>query len=214
MRVLVASRNKKKLGELNRVLDAAGVTGIELVGLRDVEEYPETPESGFDFVDNARIKTADGVRHTGLVTIADDSGIAVDELRGMPGVLSARWSGSHGDDAANNRLLLGQIADTPDERRGAHYVSVCVMELPEKIAEAAGMDTVYVAEGRWHGRVAHEEQGEGGFGYDPLFLPDDALGQSAAELSPERKDELSHRGKALAQLVPVLERLSRVDTIE
>ncbi|MBF0580921.1 non-canonical purine NTP pyrophosphatase [Corynebacterium sp. ED61] len=212
MRVLVASRNEKKLKELNRVLNNAGVTGIELVSLRDVAEYPETPETGADFVDNARIKTADGVRHSGLVTIADDSGIAVDELRGMPGVLSARWSGVHGDDAANNRLLLGQLSDTPDERRGAHYVSVCVMELPQEIAVAAGMDTVNVAEGRWEGRIAREEQGVGGFGYDPLFLPDEEPGKSVAQLSAERKDELSHRGKALAKLVPLLERLSRLET--
>ena len=210
MRVLVASRNNKKLRELNRVLDAAGVTGIELVNLSDVPEYPETPETGADFADNARIKTSDGVRETGLVTIADDSGLAVDELRGMPGVLSARWAGAHGDDAANNRLLLAQLSDTPDERRGAHYVSVCVMQLPEELAAAAGMETEYVAEGAWHGTIAREEQGEGGFGYDPLFLPAEEPGKSAAELTPERKDELSHRGKALAQLVPVLRRLSTV----
>lgn len=211
MRILVASRNAKKLKELNRVLEAEGITGIELVNLRDVEEYPETPETGKDFVDNARIKTADGVRHAGLVTIADDSGIAVDELRGMPGVLSARWAGGHGDDAANNALLLGQLGDTPDERRGAHYVSVCVMQLPEDIAQAAGMDTEYVGEGHWHGTILREERGEGGFGYDPLFSPAEEPGKSAAEITAERKDELSHRGKALAQLVPALRQLSTLD---
>lgn len=211
MRILVASRNAKKLKELNRVLEAEGITGIELVNLCDVEEYPETPETGKDFVDNARIKTADGVRHAGLVTIADDSGIAVDELRGMPGVLSARWAGGHGDDAANNALLLGQLGDTPDERRGAHYVSVCVMQLPEDIAQAAGMDTEYVGEGHWHGTILREERGEGGFGYDPLFSPAEEPGKSAAEITAERKDELSHRGKALAQLVPALRQLSTLD---
>lgn len=211
MRVLVASRNNKKLAELNRVLAAAGITGIELVNLRDVEEYPETPETGADFVDNARIKTADGVAQTGLVTIADDSGLAVDELRGMPGVLSARWSGSHGNDANNNQLLLDQLSDTPDERRGAHYVSVCVMQLPEDVANAAGMETEYVAEGHWHGRIAREEHGEGGFGYDPLFIPNEEPGKTAAQISAERKDELSHRGKALAQLVPALRQLSMVE---
>ncbi|UBI07900.1 non-canonical purine NTP pyrophosphatase [Corynebacterium falsenii] len=208
MRVLVASRNAKKLKELNRVLEAAQVTGIELVGLSDVPDYPETPETGATFADNARIKTADGVAHTGLPTIADDSGIAVDELRGMPGILSARWSGAHGDDEANNRLLLGQLGDTPDERRGAHYVSVCVLQLPEDVAAAKGMDTEYVVEGTWEGRVLREPQGDGGFGYDPLFEPGETPGHSAAELSPERKDELSHRGKALAQLVEVLRELS------
>ncbi|MBC2681043.1 non-canonical purine NTP pyrophosphatase [Corynebacterium anserum] len=211
MRVLVASRNAKKLKELNRVLEAEGITGIELVTLSDVEEYAETPETGRDFVDNARIKTSDGVRHTGLVTIADDSGIAVDELRGMPGVLSARWAGQHGNDAANNALLLAQLSDTPDERRGAHYVSVCVMQLPEDVASSAGMDTEYVGEGHWRGTILREERGEGGFGYDPLFSPVEESGTSVAELSPERKDELSHRGKALAQLVPALRQLSRLE---
>lgn len=211
MKVLVASRNLKKLKELNRVLESAGVEGIELLTLRDVADYPETPETGRDFVDNARIKTDDGVRHTGLVTIADDSGIAVDELRGMPGVLSARWSGTHGDDAANNRLLLDQLSDTPDERRGAHYVSVCVMQLPEEIATAAGMETEYVAEGHWHGTILREERGEGGFGYDPLFSPAEEPGKSSAEISPQRKDELSHRGKALAQLIPPLRQLSTLE---
>ena len=110
MRVLVASRNAKKLKELNRVLEAAQVTGIELVGLSDVPDYPETPETGATFADNARIKTADGVAHTGLPTIADDSGIAVDELRGMPGMLSARWSGAHGDDEAKRIAPVVQRA--------------------------------------------------------------------------------------------------------
>lgn len=208
MQVLVASRNKKKLAELNRLLEAAQVTGIELVSLADVPEYPETPETGATFIDNANIKTADGVKHTGLPTIADDSGLAVDELNGMPGVLSARWSGKHGDDRANNELLLAQLSDTPDERRGAHFVSACVLQLPEQLAEKLGMRLHYEVEGRWLGRVLREEQGENGFGYDPLFSPVEEPGKSAAELTAERKDELSHRGKALAQLVTVLAELA------
>ncbi|WP_295644214.1 non-canonical purine NTP pyrophosphatase [uncultured Corynebacterium sp.] len=208
MKVLVASRNKKKLAELNRLLEAAQVTGIELVSLADVPEYPETPETGATFIDNANIKTADGVKHTGLPTIADDSGLAVDELNGMPGVLSARWSGKHGDDRANNELLLAQLSDTPDERRGAHFVSACVLQLPEQLAEKLGMRLHYEVEGRWLGRVLREERGENGFGYDPLFSPVEEPGKSAAELTAERKDELSHRGKALAQLVAVLAELA------
>ena len=208
MKVLVASRNKKKLEELNRLLEAANVTGIELVGLDEVPEYPETPETGATFVDNANIKTADGVRNAGLPTIADDSGLAVDALNGMPGVLSARWSGAHGNDQANNDLLLAQLSDTPDERRGAHFVSVCVLQLPRVLAEELGMREIYEVEGRWQGRVLRQEQGENGFGYDPLFSPMEAPGKSAAELAPQRKDELSHRGKALAQLVPVLAELA------
>jgi len=208
VKVLVASRNKKKLAELNRLLEAAQVTGIELVSLADVPEYPETPETGATFIDNANIKTADGVKHTGLPTIADDSGLAVDELNGMPGVLSARWSGKHGDDRANNELLLAQLSDTPDERRGAHFVSACVLQLPEQLAEKLGMRLHYEVEGRWLGRVLREERGENGFGYDPLFSPVEEPGKSAAELTAERKDELSHRGKALAQLVAVLAELA------
>lgn len=209
MKVLVASRNKKKLAELNRLLEAAQVTGIELVSLAEVPEYPETPETGATFTDNANIKTTDGVRNTGLPTIADDSGLAVDALNGMPGVLSARWSGRHGDDQANNDLLLAQLSDTPDERRGAHFVSVCVLQLPKELAEKLGMREIYEVEGRWQGRVLRQEQGDNGFGYDPLFSPMKAPGKSAAELEPQRKDELSHRGKALAQLVPVLAELTK-----
>ncbi|KGM18241.1 non-canonical purine NTP pyrophosphatase [Corynebacterium auriscanis] len=208
MRVLVASRNKKKLAELNRLLEAAEVAGIELVSLAEVEEYPETPETGATFIDNANIKTADGVRHTGLPTIADDSGLAVDELNGMPGVLSARWCGRHGDDQANNDLLLAQLSDTPDERRGAHFVSACVLQLPKELADTLGMREIYEVVGRWDGRVLRQEQGENGFGYDPLFSPVEHPGKSAAELAPARKDELSHRGKALAQLVTVLAELA------
>lgn len=216
MRVLVASRNKKKLAELNRMLEAANVTGVELVGLGDVPEYPETPETGATFADNARIKTNDGVRHAGLPTIADDSGLAVDALNGMPGVLSARWSGGHGDDKANNDLLLAQMGDVPDERRGAHFVSACVLQLPAEVAAERGMETEYAVEGRWYGRVLRAEQGEGGFGYDPLFAPDELpvgqeqelVGKSAGELTAEQKDAVSHRGKALRQLVEILAQLA------
>ena len=183
MRVLVASRNKKKLAELNRMLEAANVTGVELVGLGDLPEYPETPETGATFADNARIKTNDGVRHAGLPTIADDSGLAVDALNGMPGVLSARWSGGHGDDKANNDLLLAQMGDVPDERRGAHFVSACVLQLPAEVAAERGMETEYAVEGRWYGRVLRAEQGEGGFGYDPLFAPDELPAGQEQELS-------------------------------
>lgn len=206
VKVLVASRNAKKLAELNRVLEANQISGIELVSLNDVPEYPETPETAPDFAGNARIKTADGVRHSGMATIADDSGLCVDALNGMPGILSARWSG--GGDAENNVLLLHQLSDTPEERRQAHYACVCVLELPDSLAEQYGLEREYVAEGQWHGRILREERGEGGFGYDPLFEPNEEPGRSSAELEPGRKDELSHRAKALAQLVEPLQKLS------
>ncbi|KNA89455.1 RdgB/HAM1 family non-canonical purine NTP pyrophosphatase [Gordonia sp. w5E2] len=200
--VLLASRNRKKLAELQRVVDAAGLTGLEVIGLDAVPEYPEEPETGATFEDNALIKARAGAKATGLPCLADDSGIEIDALNGMPGVLSARWSGLHGDDAANNALVLAQLSDTPDERRGAAFVSACALVSP------AGDETV--VRGEWRGTFAREPQGSNGFGYDPLFLPSDAeaAGRSAAELAPAEKDALSHRGKALAQLVPALRALA------
>ncbi|AHW64904.1 Non-canonical purine NTP pyrophosphatase [Corynebacterium glyciniphilum AJ 3170] len=209
IKVLVASRNAKKLAELHRVLDAAGVDGIELLSLRDVEDYPETPETGATFEENALIKARDGVRFAGLPTVADDSGLCVDALNGMPGVLSARWSGGHdtGDgaaDEANNRLLLGQTADVPDERRGAGFVSACALVVPAEMAGRLDGEEEVTVRGVWRGMLLREPRGENGFGYDPLFSPDEEPQKSSAELSPERKDELSHRGRALAELVPYL----------
>lgn len=194
-RLLVASRNPKKLAELRRVLDAAAVEGIELVGLDEVPEYPETPETGATFEENALIKARDGAAATGLACVADDSGIAVDALNGMPGVLSARWSGRHGDDEANTSLLLAQLGDVPDERRGAGFVSACALVLPD------GTETV--TRGEWRGAVARERAGGGGFGYDPVFVPEGS-DRSAAELSPQEKDAASHRGIALRALVPAI----------
>ncbi|MGW0181745.1 RdgB/HAM1 family non-canonical purine NTP pyrophosphatase [Nocardia sp. NPDC003345] len=198
-RVLLASRNTKKLNELRRIVADAGVDGLEIVGLDDVPEYPEAPETGATFEENALAKARDGARATRLACIADDSGIAVDALNGMPGVLSARWAGRHGDDAANNTLLLAQLSDTPDERRGASFVSACALVIP------GGAEIV--VRGEWPGTVARAPQGDGGFGYDPLFHPDGGE-RSAAQLSPAEKDAASHRGRALAQLLPALTALA------
>ncbi|NUS93040.1 MAG: RdgB/HAM1 family non-canonical purine NTP pyrophosphatase [Nocardia sp.] len=198
-RVLLASRNAKKLSELRRILAEAGVAGLEIVGLDDVPEYPEAPETGATFEENALAKARDGARATRLPCIADDSGIAVDALNGMPGVLSARWSGRHGDDAANNALLLAQLSDTPDERRGASFVSACALVIP------AGAEIV--VRGDWPGTIAREPRGDGGFGYDPLFRPDGGE-RSAAQLTAAEKDAASHRGRALAQLLPALTALA------
>ncbi|MBY6351990.1 RdgB/HAM1 family non-canonical purine NTP pyrophosphatase [Rhodococcoides corynebacterioides] len=195
VRLLVASRNPKKLAELRRVLDGAAVEGIDLVGLDEVPEYPETPETGATFEENALIKARDGAAATGLACVADDSGIAVDALNGMPGVLSARWSGRHGEDEANTSLLLAQLSDVPDERRGAGFVSACALVLPD------GTETV--TRGEWRGAVARERAGSGGFGYDPVFVPEGS-DRSAAELSPQEKDAASHRGIALRALVPAI----------
>ncbi|WP_330183054.1 non-canonical purine NTP pyrophosphatase [Nocardia sp. NBC_01503] len=197
-RVLVASRNAKKLNELRRILDEAGIAGVEIVGLNDVPEYEEAPETGATFEENALAKARDGFAATGLPCVADDSGIAVDALNGMPGVLSARWSGVHGADEANNTLLLAQLGDVPDERRGGSFVSACALV-------ADGVEEV--VRGEWPGVIARKPVGDGGFGYDPLFIPAGGT-VSAAQLTPAEKDAASHRGRALRQLLPALKALA------
>lgn len=195
--LLVASRNKKKLAELRRVLDAAGISGLRLLSLDNVAPYDESPETGATFEENALAKARDGFEATGLACVADDSGITVAALNGMPGVLSARWSGTHGNDAANTELLLAQLADVPDERRGAAFVSACAL------VSASGSTVV---RGEWPGTVTREPRGDGGFGYDPVFLPEGSE-RTAAELTPAEKDASSHRGRALTLLVPALRAL-------
>lgn len=196
----MASRNRKKLAELSRVLDAAGITGLELLTLDDVPAYAEAPETGATFEENAIAKARDGFAATGIATLADDSGLEVGALNDMPGVLSARWAGGHGDDAANYTLLLAQLRDVPDERRGAAFVSACAL--------VTGPDDVTVVRGQWPGAIAREPLGDNGFGYDPVFVPEGGTG-SAAQLSAAEKDALSHRGRALALLVPALRALAR-----
>jgi XTP/dITP diphosphohydrolase len=193
----VASRNRKKLAELRRVLDAAGVSGLTLLSLDDVAPFEEAPETGATFEDNAVAKARDAFRATGLASVADDSGLEVDALNRMPGVLSARWAGVHGEDAANTALLLAQLRDVPDERRGGGFVSACAL------VSASGETVV---RGTWPGSIAREPRGDGGFGYDPVFIPEGSA-RTAAELSPEEKDAASHRGRALALLVPSLREL-------
>ena len=198
-RVLVASRNAKKLGELRRILAEAGIEGLEIIGLDEVPPYEQAPETAATFEENALAKARDGATATGLACVADDSGLSVDALNGMPGVLSARWSGRHGDDRANNELLLGQLADVPDERRGARFVSACAL-----VADGAEV----VELGEWPGHIARKPAGDGGFGYDPLFVPDGGT-VAAAELTPAEKDAASHRGRALRALLPALAALAR-----
>jgi XTP/dITP diphosphohydrolase len=198
IRLLVASRNRKKLAELRRVLDAAALTGLTLVLLDDVPPFDETPETGATFEDNALAKARGGFAATGLPTVADDSGLEVAALNGMPGVLSARWSGVHGDDAGNTALLLAQLRDVPDERRAAAFVSACAL-----VSETGEV----VVRGEWPGVIAREPRGEAGFGYDPVFIPDGS-DRTAAELTPAEKDAASHRGRALAFLLPALRTLA------
>src|SRR5262249_34543309 len=154
-------------------------------------------ETGATFEENALAKARDAFAATGLPSVADDSGLEVDALNGMPGVLSARWAGAHGDEGANNALLRAQLRDGPAARRGRWLVPASAL--------VSGAGEVIVR-GRWPGRIASAPRGDGGFGYDPLFIPD-GLDCSAAQLTPELKDSMSHRGRALAQLVPALRAL-------
>ncbi|MFI9812355.1 RdgB/HAM1 family non-canonical purine NTP pyrophosphatase [Saccharothrix variisporea] len=199
MKLLLASRNAKKLGELRRILAFEGLEGIEVVGLSDVPEFPEAPETEPTFEGNALLKARDAFNATGLPSVADDSGIAIDALNGMPGVLSARWSGRHGDDVANLELVLGQMRDVPDERRGAAFVCTAALVGPD------GLETV--VRGEWRGTITREPRGTNGFGYDPIFLPE-GHDVTSAELTPEEKDKLSHRGRALRLLLPELRKLT------
>lgn len=180
------------------MLDVAGVSGLALLSLVDVAPFDEAPETGATFEDNALAKARDGFRVSGIATVADDSGLEVDALNGMPGVLSARWSGMHGADAANTALLLAQLCDVPDGRRGAAFVSSCAL------VSASGETVV---RGVWPGSIVREPRGDGGFGYDPVFLPEGS-DRTVAELSPADKDAVSHRGRALAALLPALRALA------
>ncbi|MFC0437249.1 RdgB/HAM1 family non-canonical purine NTP pyrophosphatase [Kutzneria buriramensis] len=192
-KLLLATRNAKKLTELDRILAASDVSGVEVIGLDAVDPFPEAPETEPTFEGNALAKARDAVAATGLPAVADDSGIAVDALNGMPGVLSARWSGGHGDDAANLNLVLGQMGDVPDERRGAAFVCAAALVLP------GGSEVV--VRGEWRGTLIRAARGANGFGYDPIFVPEGET-RTSAEMDPAEKDALSHRGRALRLLLP------------
>jgi XTP/dITP diphosphohydrolase len=189
-RIVLATRNAGKIAELQRIL---APYGVELIGLDpDFEPAAETADS---FAGNAVAKAREAAAHTGLPAVADDSGLAVDALNGMPGVLSARWAGRHGDDDANLDLMLGQIADVPAERRTARFVCAAAAVLPD------GRELL--VEEVLEGTIVDERRGTNGFGYDPVFVP---LGstQTTAELSSADKDAISHRGKAFRALAPLL----------
>lgn len=189
--LVLATRNRHKLAELRRIVGAA--VDARILGLDDVPAYPEAPETAATFAENALAKAREAVRHTGLPAVADDSGLAVDALCGMPGVLSARWAGRARDDSANLHLVLDQLADLPDDRRGAAFVCAAALVTPD--------GTERVAEGRLPGVLVRQPRGGGGFGYDPIFQP---LGETrtTAELAPAEKDEISHRGRAFRALAP------------
>ena len=200
MKVLVASRNAKKLEEMQRIL-REHLEAVEVLGLDDVEPYDEPVEDQPTFAGNALLKARAGVASSGLPTLADDSGLCVDALNGMPGVLSARWSGPPKSDQRNNELLLAQLADVPDERRTAYFTCAVALVLPD--------GTVRTVEGRMDGVITREPRGSGGFGYDVVFEAEDRPGVTTAELTPVDKDAISHRGKALRQIAPVVADLLR-----
>jgi XTP/dITP diphosphohydrolase len=196
--VLLASRNAKKLAELDRILRDHLPT-VEVLGLDDVAAYDEPVEDQPSFEGNALLKARAALTATGLPSLADDSGLCVDALNGMPGVLSARWAGRPKSDARNNELLLSQLEDVPDGRRGAHFTCAVAFCHP-----TAGE---LVVDGEMHGTVIRETRGTGGFGYDVLFVADEHPGLTTAELSVEDKDAISHRGRALRKLAPEVARL-------
>ena len=175
------------------------VADVEVLGLDDVTPYDEPAETESTFAGNALLKARAAVAATGLPSLADDSGLCVDELNGMPGVLSARWAGVAKDDQANNRLLLEQLADVPDERRTAHFTAAVAFAYPV----GAGGIADHVVLGEMPGRIIREMRGSGGFGYDVLFVADGGE-RTSAELSVEEKDAISHRGKALREIAPVV----------
>jgi XTP/dITP diphosphohydrolase len=206
VRLLLATRNAKKLDELRRILVSSGasphslVGRVRVLGIDDVPPFPEVPETAATFEANALAKARGAAAATGLPAVADDSGLAVDALNGMPGVLSARWAGRHGDDAANLQLVLDQLADVPADRRGAAFVCAAALVVPLG-AQVSGTQTVVRAE--WRGTLTRAPRGCNGFGYDPIFVPDGERCTSA-ELDPAEKDVASHRGQALRALLPAL----------
>jgi len=193
-RIVLATRNRGKLPELARILAASGLD-VTLTSLDEFPGAPEVAETGHTFPANALLKARSAAQFTGLPAVADDSGLCADALNGMPGVLSARWSGRHGDDEANLRLVLAQLTDVPDERRGAQFVCAAALVLP------GGRE--HVSEGVMRGRLIREPRGQNGFGYDPIFVPESA-DITTAEMASADKDRISHRGKALRGLAPVI----------
>ena len=199
-----SARNTHKIAELSRILAAAGAR-VTLVGLESFPDAPEVAETGLTFADNALLKAHAIAAHTGLPAVADDSGLCVDALNGMPGVLSARWSGKHGDDLANLDLVLGQVSDV--SARGAQFICVAALVLPPApsgAAAAPGDDRrEWTTTGVLAGELTRAPRGTNGFGYDPIFLPG-GMSVTTAELAPEEKDAISHRGRAFRALAPVI----------
>lgn len=200
---VLATGNSHKVDEVTRILQSLGVQ-CTIVSMNDACEaantsVPEIVEDGTTFAENALIKAHAICELTGGTVLAEDSGITVDALNGMPGIFSARWAGSHGDDTANLKLLLNQLTDVPDGRRGAAFECVLAMVTRDEHGEVSE----FIAQGSVSGHLLREERGSGGFGYDPIFVPD-GYEQTTAEMSNDQKDEVSHRRRALEKLATKL----------
>jgi XTP/dITP diphosphohydrolase len=193
-KVVIASRNDHKIEEMRRILEQGGLD-IELVGTGEFPDLPDVEETRATFAANALLKARAVSEFTGLPAVGDDSGLCVDALNGMPGILSARWSGTHGNDQANLELLLAQISQVPIDRRGASFVCAAAYVHPD--------GTEFVVEGQMPGALIDTPRGENGFGYDPVFVPHGHQ-VTSAEMTSELKDSISHRGKALASLAIAL----------
>ncbi|MBT4949139.1 MAG: RdgB/HAM1 family non-canonical purine NTP pyrophosphatase [Actinobacteria bacterium] len=193
-KLVIASRNNHKIEEMRRILEQGGLD-IELVGTAKFPNLPDVEETGATFAANALLKARAVSEFTGLPTVGDDSGLCVDALNGMPGILSARWSGTHGNDRANLELILAQISQVPIDRRGASFVCAAAYVHPD--------GTEFVVEGQMPGTLIDAPRGENGFGYDPIFVPHGHK-VTSAEMTSELKDSISHRGKALASLTIAL----------
>lgn len=189
----MATRNQGKIVEFRRILDALAPGEIDLIGLDQFPDLHDVEETGETFAENALLKAKEMSIATGLPAIADDSGLCVDFLNGAPGIYSARWAGTHGDDQANLEKILDELKDVPDQNRGAYFICLAALYLPngQSITE----------EGRFHGSILRSPIGENGFGYDPIFAPK-GLEISSAQMSATEKDALSHRGKALRAIAP------------
>ena len=201
-KLVLATRNLGKIHEFERMLDASGLH-LEILGLADFPEMPDVDETGSTFAENALLKAEQIAAYTGLPALADDSGLCVDALGGAPGIFSARWAGEHGNDQANLEKVLREIQSAEDPSMAAHFTCAVALVVPG----SDGVDlTVVIREGEIHGQIILEPRGSHGFGYDPIFQPT-GYQQTTAELSPEIKDEISHRGRALRAILPELSRL-------
>lgn len=198
-KVVLATRNAHKVPEISRILAAAGAP-VTLVAVTDFPGVEDVEETGLTFEENALLKARAVAVATGLPALADDSGLTVAALGGMPGVFSARWAGVHGDDVANLRLVLAQLSSVPDESRQAAFVCVAALALPD--------GTAWTEEGRVDGVVVRAPRGTNGFGYDPIFVPTGST-LTTAELSPEEKDAISHRGRAFRAVAAHLSILNK-----